>query len=161
MKLRSMHVLRAAALATLVFAAGHTFGATQSWSPPGETDVLRAMKSVRFDAEGVSRTYFDFYLGFGFIISIYLFLQAILLWQLGALAENDSVRARPMIASLFLANAASALVAWRFIFPVPTVFSVVIAVCIGVALVLRSPPVADLARPTPESGGRLTPANRT
>jgi hypothetical protein len=137
MKLKSIHVLRAAALATLLFAAGHTFGATQSWSPPGETEVLRAMKSVRFDTEGVSRTYFDFYLGFGFTISIFLIVQAILLWQLAPLANSDSARAGPMLAALFLGNVASALVAWRFIFPMPAAFAAGIAVCIGLALVLR------------------------
>jgi hypothetical protein len=73
--------LRIAAVTTLLFAIGHTVGGMQSWSPPGRTEVLDAMKSFHFDADGVSRSYLDFYLGFGFIISVYLFLQALLLWQ--------------------------------------------------------------------------------
>lgn len=49
--------LRIASSITLLFAVGHTPGARESWSPAGETEALRAMKSFRFDAEGVSRTY--------------------------------------------------------------------------------------------------------
>jgi hypothetical protein len=47
-------VLRITSLVTLIFAAGHSLGGMESWSPMGETEVLKAMKSFRFDAEGMS-----------------------------------------------------------------------------------------------------------
>jgi hypothetical protein len=125
--------LRIASVVSLLFAAGHTLGGTESWSPPGETEVLRAMRSFRFDAEGVSRTYSDFYLGFGLTIGVYLLLQAVLLWQLATMAKADPVGVRPPIASFFLASVASAIVSWRYIFAVPVVFSVVVAACLGAA----------------------------
>ena len=131
--------LRIASVVSLLFAAGHTLGGTQSWSPPGETDVLRAMRSFRFDAEGASRTYSDFYLGFGFTISVYLLLQAVLLWQLATMARADPVGVRLPIVSFFLASVASALVSWRFIFAVPVVFSVVVAACLGAAFLTARP----------------------
>ena len=71
-------VLRITSLITLIFAVGHSLGGVDSWSPVGETEVLKAMQTFRFDTGGVSRTYFDFYLGFGFILSVYLLLQAVL-----------------------------------------------------------------------------------
>jgi hypothetical protein len=125
-------LLRIASIISLLFAAGHTAGASQSWSPAGETEVLRAMRSFQFTAEGVNRTYWDFHTGFGFIISIYLFLQSVLLWQLAAIAKTDPVRVRPLTASFFLASVASVLVSSRFIFAIPAVFAGLIAVCLGV-----------------------------
>jgi hypothetical protein len=126
-------LLRIASIITLLFAVGHTIGGTNSWSPVGETDVLRAMRSFHFDAGGVSRTYMDFYLGLGFTITVYLLLQTVLLWQLATIANVDPVRIRPMIASLFLASVACAFLSWKFILAVPAIFCVVIAACLALA----------------------------
>ena len=132
--MKTVILLRIASITSALFAAGHTAGASQSWSPPGETEVLRAMRSFQFNADGVSRTYWDFYMGFGFIISVYLFLQAVLLWQLATSAKTQPLRVRPLIASFFFASFASALLSLRFIFAIPVMFSGLITVCLGVAL---------------------------
>ncbi len=126
--------LRASSALSLVFALGHSAGASQAWSPPGETDVLRAMAAFHFDTEGVSRTYLDFYLGFGFLLSVYLFLQACVLWQLAAITRQHALLARPLIATFFVAQVGCALLAWKFIFPLPAAFCVLIAVGIGLSL---------------------------
>jgi hypothetical protein len=126
-------LLRITSVITLLFAVGHTIGGMQSWSPAGETDVLRAMRSYHFDAGGVSRTYMDFYLGLGFTITVYLLLQTVLLWQLAAIAKVDSVRIRPMIVSLFIASLACAFLSWKFILAVPAIFCIVIAVFLALA----------------------------
>jgi hypothetical protein len=126
-------LLRIASIITLLFAVGHTLGGAQSWSPAGETDVLRAMRSYHFDAGGVSRSYLDFYLGLGFTVSVYLLLQAVLLWQLATIAKVDSVRTRPLIVSFFLASVVSAFLSWKFILAVPAIFCVVIAACLALA----------------------------
>jgi hypothetical protein len=126
-------LLRITSIITLLFAAGHTLGGRESWSPAGENDVLRAMRLFHFDVEGVSRTYMDFYLGFGFILGVYLLLQAILLWQLATIAKTDPVRIRPLIISFFLASVASSFLSWKLIFAMPAVFFAVIAACLGFA----------------------------
>lgn len=46
--------LRASSLLSLVFALGHTLGASQSWSPVGGTDVLRAIATFHFNVEGAN-----------------------------------------------------------------------------------------------------------
>ena len=135
--------LRAASVLSFLFAAGHTLGGKESWSPPGETDVLAAMRSFRFDAEGVNRTYLEFYLGFGYTISIYLLLQAVVLWQLAAVAKAAPRLARPMIAAVLVASLASAVVSWKFIFAVPALFSVLVAACLAAALVALSHQTAN------------------
>ena len=126
-------LLRITSVITLLFAVGHSLGGMQSWSPPGETDVLRAMRSYHFDADGVSRSYLDLYLGLGFSITVYLLLQAVLLWQLATIAKVDPIRIRPMIVSLFIASVACAFLSWKFILAVPAIFCVVIAICLALA----------------------------
>ncbi len=132
------HSLRIASVIALLFAIGHTMGAMESWSPPGETSVLDAMRSFRFDAMGVSRTYWDFYFGFGLFISVFLLLQAVVLWQLTSIAIADPIRARPLIATFFIGAVSSALLAWKFIFTIPVVFSATISIFLGLAFVAVS-----------------------
>jgi hypothetical protein len=126
-------LLRITSIISLLFAVLHTLGGADSWSPVGETDVLRAMRSYHFNAGGVSRTYLDFYLGLGFSVGVFLLLQAVLLWQLATLAKVDSVRIRPMVVSFIVASLACAFLSWKFIFVVPAIFSVVIAALLGLA----------------------------
>ena len=126
-------LLRIASAISLLFAAGHTLGGRKDWSPMGETDVLQAMRTVRYQVLGVSRSYVDFYRGFGFTLSVYLLLQAILLWQLAAIAKTDPLRVRPMIAAFALASLASGILSWRFLLPIPVIFSGVLTVCLGLA----------------------------
>ena len=90
-------LLRIASILTLLLAAGHTSGGLTFWSPAGETEVLRAMRSFHFDAAGVSRTYLDFYLGFGFLLGVYLLVQALALWQLASMAKAEPIRVRPLV----------------------------------------------------------------
>lgn len=128
-------LLRVASIVSLVFAGGHSLGGTQSWSPPGETEVLRAMRTFRFDVEGVSRTYWDFYFGFGLSISVFLLAQAVVLWQLAAVSKKDPVLVRPIIAIFFLSAVANAILSQRFFFTVPLALGMTIAVCLGLAFV--------------------------
>jgi hypothetical protein len=99
----------------------------------GETDVLRSMRTVTYHVMGVDRTFFDFYIAFGFILSVYMLMQTVLLWQLASIARDQPRRVRPLVASILVATVASGLIAWRLIFPVPVVFSGVLALCLGLA----------------------------
>jgi hypothetical protein len=85
---------------------------------------------------GVSRTYLDFYLGFGFTISVFLVLQAVLLWQLAGIAKIDPLQAKGMVASLALAALGCGILSWRFILPVPAVFSALLVLCLGLAFLV-------------------------
>ena len=127
--------LRISAVISLLFTAGHTMGGLQRWSPMGDNAVLQAMSTVRFETMGASRTYLDFFMGFGWSISVAMLLQTVLLWQLASLARTDAARVRPLIAAFALATAASGVIAWRFIFPLPALFSAVLVACLMVAFV--------------------------
>jgi hypothetical protein len=130
-------LLRMAALIALVYAAGHTAGAP--WTPaigPEQLPVIEGMKSQRFFAEGVMRTYWDFYQGFGVIISAFLCLQAAALWLLGSLAKANAPSLRPVIAVFLAATLVNAGLAWAYFFAVPAILAGAISACLVAALVL-------------------------
>jgi hypothetical protein len=140
--------LRVAAVIMALFAAGHTMGGRSAWSPLGETPVLEQMRTFRFDAMGTSRSYFEFYLGFGYVISVLQFTQAVLLWQLAGLTRADARRARPLIGTFLVAAIASTIVTWRYIFLVPVIFSIIYTVAVALAFV-----AAGRARAADQSSG--------
>ncbi len=127
--------LRLAAGISLLFTAGHTLGGLKRWSPMGDNEVLRQMTAVHFDANGVSRSYLDFFMGFGWSITVAMVLQTVLLWQLASMARTNAAGVRPMIAAFALATLASGVIAWRFLFPVPALFSAALLVPLALAFV--------------------------
>jgi hypothetical protein len=129
-------LLRIASVISLVFTAGHTLGGLRKWSPMGENEVLKAMTEVRFDTMGANRSYLNFFMGFGWSISVLMLLQTVLLWQLASLARADPDRVRPMIAVFGLATLATGVIAWRFIFPIPALFSSALLIVLLAAYVV-------------------------
>ena len=128
--------LRIASAISLIFMLGHSAGGLQKWSPMGDNAVLKAMTAVHFDAMGANRSYLDFFMGFGWTISVAMLMQTVLLLQMASLARTDAARLRPMIAVIALATVASALIAWRFIFLLPTLFSAALVIALAAAYVL-------------------------
>ncbi|MGH8456704.1 MAG: LIC_13387 family protein [Stenotrophobium sp.] len=129
--------LRIAAIIGFVFGAGHSLGGP--WTPAlgvAETALINSMKSLQFTVMGASRTYWDFYFGFGLIISIYLFAQAFVLWQVASIAKSSAQQVRPIMLTLLASYLVSGIVAFKFLFVVPEVMSIAIAACIATAWVL-------------------------
>lgn len=122
-----------ASIISLIFTLGHTAGGLRKWSPMGENEVLRAMTAVRFDTMGAKRSYLDFFMGFGWSISVAMVMQTVLLWQMASLARTNPASVRPMIAVIALATLASGVIAWRFIFPVPALFSIALLIPLAAA----------------------------
>ena len=127
--------LRIASVISLLFTAGHTMGGLKRWSPMGDNEVLRQMTSVRFDTMGANRSYLDFFMGFGWSLSIAMLMQTILLWQMASLASANPTAVRPMIAVIAVAALAGGIVAWRFIFPVPALFSAALVIPLAAAYI--------------------------
>lgn len=133
-------MLRIAAVLTLLYCAGHTSG--MPWTPairPQDIAVLEAMKADQFDVTGASRTYWDFYVGFGLAITGFLALQAIVLWQLAPLARNVPTQVRPIVGAFFIAFLANTIIVWMYFFLIPLVFPVAITICLALAFALARP----------------------
>ena len=131
--------LRIASVISLLFTAGHTMGGLKQWSPMGDNPVLKSMTDVRFDTMGANRSYLDFFMGFGWTISVLMLMESILLWQLASWARTDAARLRPVIAVIALAAAGNVAIAWQFIFLVPAVLSAALAVTLALAFVAARP----------------------
>jgi|ERR1041385_7939560 hypothetical protein len=134
--MRTTLFLRIASVISLIFTLGHSLGGLQKWSPIGDNEVLRAMTAVHFDAMGANRSYLDFYMGFGWSISVSMLMQTVLLWQIASLARKDPARVRPIIAVIALATAAGGAIAWRFIFPLPALFAVALVIPLAAAYIV-------------------------
>ena len=126
-------LLRIASGISLLFAIGHSIGGLQKWSPMGDNEVLKAMQAVHFDVMGHQRSYFDFYMGFGWSISVTMLMQAVLLWQMASLARTNAAAIRPMIATIALATLVGGVLAWVFIIPIPAIFSAVLVIDLAAA----------------------------
>jgi len=126
--------LRIAAVIAALYAAGHTAG--RPWTPthdPLAQGVVVAMREVHFSAVGLTRSYWDFYQGFGVALSVLLAMEAILLWQLAGLARSGAAY-RAMTITHLVGFLVLGVVASRFIFALPLWLSLAIAACLGVAL---------------------------
>ena len=130
---------RIAAVLILLFDAGHTSGFP--WSDPKWAVDLSSMRSTHFDILGFSRTYWDFYVGFGLFVTMFLLLAAMLAWQLGGLPANTRALMRGTAWTLALCFAAVTVLSWRYFFIVPIVSSMVITVCLIVAAWLSAQPI--------------------
>jgi hypothetical protein len=121
---------RIAAALILLFDVGHTLGFRQSDPQWGVDALLASMRSIHFDVQGFSRTYWDLFVGAGFNVSVFLLLAAVLAWQLGGLPAETLAHLRGIAWALALCFVALTVLSWRYFFTLPIVFSIVIAVCL-------------------------------
>ena len=133
---------RIASLLLLLFAAGHTFGFRQNIPEWGADAVLGLMRSVHFDAQGVTRTYWDFFSAFGLFFSVVLLFAAVLAWLLGGLPAETLARVRSIAWALAICFVAVTALSWRYAFTTPIVFSTLITLCLTAAAWLSAKQVS-------------------
>ena len=121
---------RISAVLLLIFAAGHTFGFYRI-DANAETDaVVRSMMSVQFDILGSTRTYWDLYLGFGFVISSLILFSAAAAWQLSRIPLTVLAGLRGITWPFAIAFGAVTFLAWKFFFILPGVLCSAIVICL-------------------------------
>jgi hypothetical protein len=121
---------RIAAVLLLLFAAGHTIGFRQNNPEWGAGAVLGLMRSVHFNAQGFTRTYWDFFSAFGLFFSVFLLFAAVLAWLLGGLPAETLARVRSIAWALAVCFVAVTALSWKYAFTTPIVFSTLITVCL-------------------------------
>ena len=124
---------RIAAVLLLFFAAGHTFGFRQSDPSWGIDSLLASMRTIHFDVQGFSRTYWDFFVGAGLSVGLFYLFTSVLAWQLGGLSPQTLSGMRLTVWALPLCFAVLTVVSWRYLFLVPIVFSIAITICLTTA----------------------------
>ena len=122
---------RTAAVLILLFDLGHSAGCP--WSDAAWAVDLGAIRSTHFHIAGFSRTYADFYVGFGLQVSVLLLLAGILAWQLGSVSMETLREMRATAWALALGFGAVTVLSWRYFFSIPIAFSSAITVCLVIA----------------------------
>jgi hypothetical protein len=124
---------RTAAVLLVLFAGGHQLGFRQvdpSWSAG---QVVTLMQSTHFTVQGFSRSYWEFFSGFGFFSTVFLLFSALLAWEL-ARVPREVMGAMTRIRWAFaLCYLIIAVLMWTNFFAGPIVFSVLIALCLLLA----------------------------
>jgi hypothetical protein len=134
--MRPVIFLRIASVLTLTHAALHTIGGVFGGAAPGvQQATVAVMKANEFMVMGVTRSYWDFYRGFGLVVSVFLTLEAVVFWQLGSLAKTDALRLRPVLATFLVGYLCAAVVSYRYFFAAPVITEILIALCLGLAIV--------------------------
>ena len=129
----SRTLYRIAAVLIVLFDLGHS--ASFPWSDPAWGVDVGPMRSSHFNVVGFSRTYWDFYVGFGLFNSVFLLLAAILAWQLGNLSAKDATVMRWTAWALAGCFAVVAVLSWMYFFTIPIAFAATITVCLVAAAV--------------------------
>jgi len=124
---------RIAAVLLLLFAAGHTLGFRQSDPAWGVDALLASMRSIHFDVQGFSRTYWDLFVANGLSVGVFYLFAAILAWQLGGLPAETRAMMRGTAWMFALCFAGITVVSWRYLFIPPIVLSSLITICLFVA----------------------------
>jgi hypothetical protein len=129
---------RIAAVLLLFFAVGHTLGFRQSDPSWGVDALLASMRSIHFDVQGFSRTYWELFTAAGFSVGVFYIFAAVSAWQLGGLPTQTLVAMRLTVWAFALCFAAITVVSWRYLFILPIVFSAVITLCLTAAACLSA-----------------------
>jgi hypothetical protein len=129
---------------TFVHAVLHTIGGVFGTPAPGaQQAAVLAMKTNQFPVMGVTRSFWDFHVGFGLAISIMLLVESIVFWQLGSLAKTGGFRLRPILATFLVGYIGLAVNSCRYFFAGPVIAEILIALCLGLAILTSRPGTID------------------
>ncbi len=107
---------------------------------------MAVMKANEFAVMGVMRSYWDFYMGFGLVVSVFLTVEGVVFWQLGSLARTDALRLRPVLATFLVGYLCVAVVSYRYFFAAPVITEILIALCLGLAIAFAKQVVGGVNR---------------
>lgn len=131
----SKALYRIAAVLLVVFAALHTIGFAQIDPAWGVDELISRLRTTTFLAQGQSRSYWDFYVGFGYTVTAWQLVAAAVAWELG----STSAPLRLIRWGVVGAMLATTVLSWRYFFPAPLVFSILVTASLALAA-WRVPP---------------------
>lgn len=132
---------RVASVLLALFALGHTLGFRRTKGMENADTVVSLMQSVHFTVQGSRRAYWDFYVGFGLFVTVFLLFAAVLSWQLGGMSADLLIRMPAVTWGLAICFVAVTMLSFRYFFTIPAAFSAVTAACLVAAAWLSSRPV--------------------
>ena len=128
--LKASTLYRIASVLVLLFAIAHTLGFRQSDPKWGVDTLIGSMRSIHFNVQGFSRTYWDLFVGAGLFVSVFLLFAAVLAWQLGGLPAETLAVMRGTAWAFALCFLAVTILSLRYFFTAPIVFLTLITICL-------------------------------
>jgi len=131
--MKASFLFRIASVLLILFAVGHTLGFCRVDPRWGVDSLINQLRSTHFNVQGFSRTYWDFFTGFGLFVTILLLFAAMVSWQIGGL-PRESLSAMSLITwGLAICFVIVTFLSYQYFFIVPVIFSGAIAVCLILA----------------------------
>jgi hypothetical protein len=131
--MRASILYRISSVLILLFAIGHTLGFRKTDPSWGVDQTLAALKQTTFLIQGFHRTYYGFYVGSGLFVTVFLLFTAVVTWELGRLPAATLAQLPWLAWGLALCYAGSLLIALRYFFMTPVIFSAAIFLCLAAA----------------------------
>jgi hypothetical protein len=127
--------LRVASVLTLIHCAGHTIGGVFGKPKNGaeEIAVIETMKAHQFNVMGSMRAYWDFFFGYGLVLTVTLLIQGVLFWQLGSLIKTNAAAANPVVALFCVNFLLMSVIVFKYFFLGAGVLELLIAACLAAA----------------------------
>jgi hypothetical protein len=109
---------RIAAYLLVFFCAGHTAGGMLSEKRlgPGADAVFSAMKSVHFDFNGATVTWYGFWFAFGLMVSVFLLFSSVVAWRLDSVEPKSWPMVSTIAWALVASHACNAILSWVYFF---------------------------------------------
>jgi hypothetical protein len=133
--MKPVTLFRLAAVVLLLQATGHTLGGVILYRAhtPAEADVISAMRASRIAVQGVTRSLWDFYYGFGLAVGLLTYVLAGVAWATGRLARRGETEIGPLTLFLLAGSLAQALLCVRYFFALPLILNLTAAILCGAA----------------------------
>jgi hypothetical protein len=131
--MRASILYRISSVLILLFAIGHTLGFRKTDPSWGVDQALSVLKRTTFHIQGFDRTYYGFYAGSGYLVTVFLLFTAIVAWELGRVPAATLAQLRWLGWGLALAYAGSLVISLHYFFMAPVIFSVLIFLCLAAA----------------------------
>ena len=119
---------RIAFVLLILFAVGHTLGFRRVDPRWGVDSLIQQLRSTH--VQGFNRSYWDFFTGFGFFVTILLLFAAIVSWQLGSLPKESLSTMSLITWGLAICFVVVTFLSYQYFFMVPVVFSGATAACL-------------------------------
>jgi hypothetical protein len=130
---RYFNPFRLASYLLVFYSIGHTLGAVVSTPKFGAASdaVVNQMKSVHLHAQGADATWYGFYEGFGWFVTVFFGFSIVMTWFLGGMSKSQRRAIAPMTWALFLAHVAALAIACTYFFLAPILLSSAIALLLA------------------------------
>jgi len=123
-------ILRLTAIVSVAWAIGHTYGTLAIINGPSND----ALDSQILMVESVAKTFTDVFSGYGYFITVYMLMQAAVLWLISILMTKE-MPVTIFIWVVMIGSLSTAVISVLYLIIIPVIFSMIIAILLAIVLI--------------------------